>query len=93
MADLKRGAPASQARRVRALVTAEECRAPGLVVSHPVAHAIAEATADGVGKDDEFVDGVAIAPAAELLQPLRQVPVIQRGPGLQAALEHAVDQA
>ena len=61
-------------------------------MSHPVAHAIAEATTDGVGKDDEFLNGVAIVPATEFLQTLRQVPVIQRGPGLQPALEHAVDQ-
>ena len=90
---LERRSPALQARGVRTLITAEECRAPGLVVRDPVTHAIAKPPAHRIGEDAEFVDRVAIAPAAEFLQPLRQVPVIKRRPGLQPALEHAVDQA
>ena len=49
--------------------------------------------AHDVGEFGEGVDGGALVPAALVLQVLRQVPVVQRHPGLEAALEHAVDQA
>src|SRR5262245_29873178 len=93
MTGLERSSPALQAGCVRTLVAAEESRAPGLVVGDPVTHAITELPADRVGEYGEFVDRGTAAPASGFLQALRQVPVIERGPGLEAALEHAVDQA
>ena len=93
MADLQRGLEIGQARRVPALVVADDGRAPGLVVRDPVLDAVAQAARDGVGQLQKGIDRGALVPAAALLQELRQVPVVERGPGLQAAFQHAVDQA
>ena len=90
---LDRGAHVLHARRVAAFGVAEEGGAPGLVVRDPVVHAVAQAPRHERGVVDEGVHGGTLHPAAFVLQGLRQVPVVERGPGLEAALEHAVDQA
>jgi hypothetical protein len=76
-----------------AFVVADDGRAPGFVMGDPVLDPVAQSARDRIGHGDEGVDGGALVPAAALLQDLRQVPVVERGPGLQSAFQHAVDQA
>src|SRR5689334_13976084 len=93
MTRLQGAGPVSQARSVRSLVPPEECGTPRLIVGDPVMHAVAELAADDIGELGEFRDGVAMTPAAPLLQTLRQIPVIQRRPGLEPAGEHSIDES
>ena len=51
---------------------------PRLVVRDPVAHAVAETRRDDLGVLGERLDGVALGPAARVLERLRQVPVVER---------------
>src|SRR5262245_44241913 len=92
MARLQRRAKAAQPGRMRTLIAADESRTPGLVVSDPVTHPIAEPPADDIRELREFSHGIAVAPAAPVLQALRQVPVIERRPGFEATRERAVDE-
>ena len=80
------------ARRVQAVQVAEQPDDPGLVDRQPPAHAVAvrvEARRRVLG---EALDRVAVAPAAVVLERLRQVPVVERHHGLDAALEQRVEQ-
>ena len=90
---LQRGLEIGVARRMPAFVVADDGRAPGFVVGDPVLHAVAQAARHRVDKGEVGVDGGALVPAAAVLQVLRQVPVVEGGPGLQAAFQHAVHQA
>ncbi|MNC62770.1 hypothetical protein D3C75_1128270 [compost metagenome] len=44
------------------------------------------------GKPDKSIDGIPVLPAALLLQRLRQLPVIERAEGLNAAIEQRCDE-
>ena len=89
----KGGGPVLPAGRVLADLVAEEADAPGLVVRHPVLHAVAQVTGDHVGVFGEGLGRGTGRPAALVLERLRQVPVIERGEGLDARLQQGVDQA
>ena len=65
----------------------------GLVDRDPVLDPVREPLADQLGVLGEAVDGVAVEPAALVLERLRQVPVVQRGHRLDASLEQPVDQS
>ena len=67
--------------------------APGLVVGRQRGQPVAQPPRDRVGINSEVESGVAIAPAAAILQSLRQVPVIQRRVRRDAALEQSIDEA
>src|SRR5690606_33627804 len=60
---------------------AEVGRAPRLVQRDPGGHAVAERLAHPVRVGGEPVGGVAVRPAARVLQLLRQVPVVEGGDG------------
>ena len=81
------------AGRVLAGRVPEERGAPRLVERRPVLHAVAETELRDRGVVGEAVRRVAVAPAAVVLERLRQVPVVEGGVGRDAALEHAVDEA
>ena len=70
-----------------------QARAPGLVVGDPVLHAVAQAADHGLHVIAEGLRRLARRPAARLLQPLRKVPVEQRGVGDDARVEQGVHQA
>jgi len=80
-------------RRVRAGDVPEVGHDPRLVVCDPVAHTVAQAVGDGIGVLHEALHGVAVSPAAALLQRLGQVPVVKRDEGPDIVLEQQVDQA
>ena len=63
-----------------------------LVVRDPVADAVAEPRRGKMRELGEGLGGVAIGPAAFVLQRLRQVPVVERDEGRDAALQQRVDQ-
>jgi hypothetical protein len=71
----------------------EEGHDPRLVVGDPLRHAVAQMRRDEPGVLGEAVRGVALAPAAAVLQRLRQVPVVERRDGLDPALEQAFGQS
>src|SRR6266545_3847628 len=71
----------------------EERRAPRLVQGRPVAHAVAQGLVDEGAVLDEVAHHLAVGPAAGVLERLREVPVVQRDPRFDAALQQAVDQA
>ena len=83
---------AFHAGRVLAGAVAEQRVNIGLVESDPVLDAVAEALGDGAGIVGEFLRGVAIAPAALILERLRQVPVIEAQPRRDGARRKPVDQ-
>ena len=72
------------ARGVHAGGVAEERRAPRLVERGPDPHPVAERVVHRGGVVGEPVGGVAVGPAARVLQRLRQVPVVERQPGRDA---------
>ena len=72
---------------------AEERRAPRLVQGDPVRDHVAELLGDDGGVVGEPARGVAVEPAAAILQRLRQVPVVQRRPRGDALLEQRLRQA
>ena len=74
------------------LKIAMKSRAPGLVVGDPVLDAIPQMTRYGIGVVQKGIDRGALRPASLILQSLRQVPVVERGPGLQTALQQTIDQ-
>ena len=72
---------------------AEERGAPRLVERGPGVDPVAERVVHVAGVVGEAVRGVAVRPAAPLLERLRQVPVVQREPGQDARPEQLVDEA
>ena len=76
-----------------ALLVAQHGHHPGLVVRGQRRQAVTQAAVHAQHIVDEAVHRVARGPAAAVLQGLRQVPVVQGQVRLQAAREHAVDQA
>ena len=86
------GAQVAIARRVDAEDVAEERDAPRLVDGRGGVQPVAEVLADERRVVGEPAGDVAVHPAALVLQRARQVPVVERREGLQAALQHAVDQ-
>ena len=78
--------------RVVAGGVAEERRAPRLVERRPGRHAVAEGVVHGRRVVDEPVRRVAVGPAAAVLEGLRQVPVVERQPRVDAVAEQLVDQ-
>ena len=89
----RRRPPAARcAGRVDAGGVAEQRRAPRLVERRPGRHPIAERLEHRRGVLGEPVRGVAVRPAASVLERLRQVPVVQRHPGSDVVLEQRVDQ-
>ncbi len=64
----------------------------GLVDGDPVLDAVGEPLADDGGVLREAVDGVAVEPAAVVLERLREVPVVERDHRLLAVLEERVDE-
>src|SRR5690606_26124969 len=81
------------AGRVNAEEMTEEGHAPGLVDGRGGLEAIAEFLADQGGIVGEPAGNIPVHPAAAILQGGRQIPMVERGVGFYAALEHAVDQA
>ncbi|CAM5256229.1 hypothetical protein SGLAM104S_09630 [Streptomyces glaucescens] len=78
---------------VDAGAVAEEGAAPRLVQGDPLLHPVAERLADDLRVLGEAVGGVALRPAARVLQLLRQVPVVEGDGRLDAVREQLVDQA
>ena len=79
-------------RRVHPGGVAQVGRTPGLVVGGPDAHPVAEPVVDDRGVVGERLGGVAVQPAVAVLERLRQVPVVERGGGRDAARQRRVDQ-
>ncbi len=63
-----------------------------LVQRDPALDPVAEPAGDDLGVLAERVDGIPVRPAAEILESLRQVPVIERHERADAALEQLVEQ-
>ena len=93
MAGAQRRRPVAQPRRVMADLVGLQARAPGLVVGDPVLHPVAQAPDHGLHVIAEGLRRLARRPAARLLQPLRQVPVEERGVGDDAGVEEGVHEA
>ncbi len=70
----------------------EEGRAPRFIERGEMAHPVAERAMDQCGVVGEAGRGVAGRPAARVLDRLRQVPVVERQPRLDAMAEQLVDQ-
>ena len=81
------------ARRVLAERVAVERRHVGLVDRYPVLDAVGVPRADQGGVLGEGLDGVAVEPAAVVLEGLREVPVVERHHRRHARVEQAVDEA
>src|SRR6266853_1726764 len=92
MAGTQRRAPVAYARGVHPFVMPQERGTPRLIVRDPVPDAVTESSGGRVNIVGEGGGRIARCPAAAVLQALRQIPVIKRGPGLQTPLEHPVDQ-
>src|SRR5918994_2703001 len=71
----------------------EERGDPGLVDGEPVLHSGAERGRDRLGVVAEPTRGVAIGPAAAILERLRQVPVVKSGVGRYPGRMQLVDEA
>ena len=84
---------AEYAVAVHAGAVAEERGTPRLVQRGPQRHPVTEPRADHLGVLSEPRGGVPLAPAAQVLQLLRQVPVVEGHGGLDALGEQVVDQA
>ena len=80
------------AGRVDAGGVAEVGRAPRLVVGRPDPDPVAEPLVDDHRVVGEGLGGVAVEPAAAVLEGLRQVPVVERGGRRDAARQGRVDQ-
>ena len=87
-----RGRRLLPARRVLARAVAEERRAPRLVERGPGVHPVAERAVHQRRVVREPAGGVPLRPAAGVLQRLRQVPVVERQPRLDAPVEQPVHQ-
>ena len=74
-------------------VVTENRKDPGLVERHPMLDPIAQRVGDGGGVVAEIFGEVAIRPSAGVLERLRQIPMIERHPRLDVALEHLVHDA
>src|SRR5262245_24775454 len=81
------------AGRLDAVPVAEHRRTPRLVECGPGAYPVAQVLEGEHRVVGEPVGGVPDRPAAGVLQLLRQVPVVQRDPGLHTPTEQLVDQA
>ena len=79
-------------RGVHARAVAEVGRAPRLVERRPDLHAVAVGLDDLVRIVPEAQRGVARGPAACVLEPLREVPVVHRGDRVDARPEQPVDE-
>mmetsp|Transcript_23370 Transcript_23370/g.55573 ORF Transcript_23370/g.55573 Transcript_23370/m.55573 type:complete len:417 (+) Transcript_23370:247-1497(+) len=84
---------ALDAGREIALLVAQRRDDPGLVVRGDAVEPVAQPRLHMAGVVDEAVHRVAVVPAAAVLQALRQVPVVERGPGVDAALPEPVNEA
>src|SRR5579871_971469 len=76
-----------------AVAIALDAGAIGLVERCPVLNAVAEPPRRQQRIFGKPMGGVAVLPAAAVFERLRQVPVIQANPWLDAGFEHGVDQA
>ena len=83
---------AGQPRRVLALAMAEPGRCGGLVLRDPDRHRRRQGVVDDAGVVDEAIDRLAGQPAANVLQRLRQLPVVEREHRHDAARQQAVDE-
>src|SRR5215211_3402629 len=72
---------------------AEECGHPRLVDREPVMNSGAECRRDRLRIVTEAARGVAIGPAAPVLQRLRQIPVVQSGVRCDPSRVQLVDEA
>ena len=79
--------------RVRTRSVAEVRAAPGLVQGRPDGDAVAEPLADDARVVGERLGRVPVRPAALVFEGLRQVPVVQRRDGPDAAVDESVDEA
>jgi hypothetical protein len=79
-------------RRVLAAGVAEERRAPRLVERRPRRDAVAERVVQRGGVLGEPVGGVAVGPAALVLERLGEVPVVERQPRADAGVVELVDE-
>jgi hypothetical protein len=80
------------AGRVLAADIAEERGAPGLVERGPGVDAVAEGVVDDTRVVGETVGGVAVRPTAEVLERLREIPVVEGEPRLDVVFEELVDE-
>ena len=64
----------------------------GFVQHDPVLCAVTQPAGDNLRIIGKPFSNVAVAPAAAILQRLRQIPVIKAGPRLDAATEQRIDQ-
>ena len=78
----QRGLAVLDPGRVHADGVAEERGHPRLVERRPVLDAVVQAGVDGGRVLGEVLRGVALRPAALVLEHLREVPVVERDPGL-----------
>ena len=90
---LQRTAQVFLARCVHAVGVAEDAVHPRLVDRDPAFDAVAVRVEARARIVDERIDGRPVAPAAFVLQRLRQIPVVKRHHGLDAALEQGVDES
>ena len=88
----QRGAGVLHPGGVPAGAVAQHRRAVRLVQGDPAPHPVAEVLLDGRRELGEPVRGVAVRPAARVLERLRQVPVVERHDGRDAPPEQLVDQ-
>ena len=93
VADGQRRGPVAHAGREAPLGVAREGHHPRLVVRDPRPHQVAELARHVLRVLGEALGGVAVGPAARVLQGLRKVPVIERRRRLDAALEQPLDEA
>ena len=78
---------------MNALRITEHREDPRLVERHPVLHAIAKCVGHHGGIVAKNLGEVAIGPSAGIFERLRQIPMIERHPRLDFALEHLVHDA
>ena len=88
----QRGAGVLHPGGVPAGAVAQHRRAVRLVQGDPAPHPVAEVLLDGRRELGEPVRGVAVRPAARVLERLRKVPVVERHDGRDAPPEQLVDQ-
>ena len=79
-------------RRLAAEAIAEEREHARLVECRVALHPVAVAARDQVGVIGEPLRAIAVGPAAEVLQRLRQIPVIETKPRLDAGCDQRIDQ-
>src|SRR5674476_961551 len=83
---------AGPAGGVRAGTIAEVCRTPGLVQRGPGLDPVTEGGSDHGRVLREPVGGLTIRPPSRILERLRQIPVVERGDGLDTAGDQPVDE-